>query len=279
MTDDPWAALAGSFLGGAYASAKGYVRTVVLDRQLRDHLRPPPGAILDVGGGAGHQSFPLAERGYDVTLLDSSPAMLAQAAQHQAALAPGPRGRVRLLAGEAESAQQAVAGQLFDAVVCHGVLGYLDSPDAVVSQLCQCAAPGGLVSIMTANARAMAVRPALERRFADALAAFDSRREVGVLGVPQRADTVEELSDLLDRGGVDPVAWYGVWLFADWLEFSGVPVDPGDPDALAALAAVEYEASHRDPYRQMSRVFHLIGVKRGGGSAAQPSSPWRRHQA
>ena len=44
-----------------------------------------------------------------------------------------------------------------------------------------------------------AVRPALERRWDDALAAFDARTEIGVLGVPGRADTVEELSELMRR--------------------------------------------------------------------------------
>jgi len=58
----------------------------------------------------------------------------------------------------------------------------------------RCAAPGDVVSIMAANAKAMAVRPALERRWDDALAAFGARGEIGVLGVPTRADPVEELS-------------------------------------------------------------------------------------
>ncbi|MGH9047569.1 MAG: SAM-dependent methyltransferase, partial [Acidimicrobiales bacterium] len=30
---------------------------------------------------------------------------------------------------------------------------------------------------------------------------------------------------------------------------------------VAATAAVELEASRRDPYRQLSRVFHLVGRK------------------
>ena len=59
-----------------------------------------------------------------------------------------------------------------------------------------------LVSIMTGNAKAMAVRPALERRWDDALAAFDVRTGIGVLGVPGRADTVEELSELIRSCGV-----------------------------------------------------------------------------
>src|SRR3954470_15454717 len=64
------------FADEAYASVKGYVRTYVLHQQLLEHLSAPPAPVLDVGGGAGHQSFPLAEVGYDVTLLDPSPAML-----------------------------------------------------------------------------------------------------------------------------------------------------------------------------------------------------------
>jgi len=131
----------------------------------------------------------------------------------------------------------------------------------LVDQLCRCVAAGGIVSIMTANAKAMAVRPALERRWDDALAAFDTDREIGVLGVPGRADTVEHLNELLQHRGVEPVCWYGVWLFVDWLEFSGAELDPGNAQQVAATAAVELEASRRDPYRQLSRVFHLVGRK------------------
>jgi hypothetical protein len=108
----------------------------------------------------------------------------------------------------------------------------------------------------------MAVRPALERRWDDALAAFDSRAEIGVLGLPGQAHTVEELSELMRTRDVEPEHWYGVWLFVDWLEFSGVELDPTDSEQVRATAAVELEASRRDPYRQLSRVFHLLGRKR-----------------
>ena len=81
----------------------------------------------------------------------------------------------------------------------------------------------------------------------------------GVLGVPGRADRVGELSALLRSRGVEPLRWYGVWLFVDWLEFGGAELDPSDTAAAAKIAAVELEASRRDPYRQLSRVFHLLG--------------------
>jgi hypothetical protein len=98
----------------------------------------------------------------------------------------------------------------------------------------------------------------MERRWEDALAAFDARTEIGVLAVPTRADTVEEIGELLRSRSVQPVRWYGVWLFVDWLELSGAQLDPGD---WQQVAAVELEAGRRDPYRQLSRIFHLVGRK------------------
>jgi ubiquinone/menaquinone biosynthesis C-methylase UbiE len=249
VDDDTWAGLADLFADEAYASVKGRVRTYVLHQHLLEHLPEPPAAVLDVGGGAGHQSFPLARAGYGVTLLDPSSAMLDKARERLQLLPDEIRRRVRFVQADGEHAVEAVDGRRFAAVLCHGVLGYLDQPEPMVDQLCRCAAPGGVVSIMSGNAETMA--------------AFDATREVGVLGVPTRADRVEHLSELMQSRGVEPVRWYGVWLFTDWLEFSGVELDVTDSTQLAAMAAVELEASRRDPYRRLSRPFHLVGRKAG----------------
>ena len=163
-----------NFADEAYASVKGYVRTYVMHRQLLEHLPAPPAPVLDVGGGAGHQSFPLAQAGYDVTVLDPSPAMLEKAQQRLLRLPAEAQRRVTLLQADGEDADEAVDGRRFAAVLCHGVLGYLERPEPLVTQLCRCAGADGVVSIMTGNAKAMAVRPALERRWDDALAAFDA---------------------------------------------------------------------------------------------------------
>jgi len=258
MAEDTWAALADQFADGAYASVKGRVRTYVMHRQLLEHLPAPPATVLDVGGGAGHQSFPLARAGYDVTLLDPSAAMLDKARQRLRQLPDAVGDRVTLVAADGADAAEAVGGRRFDAVLCHGVLGYLERPERVLDQLCRCAAPGGLVSIMAGNADAAAVRPAMERRWEDALAAFDARAEIGVLGLPTRADTVAELSESVRSRGVEPLRWYGVWLFVDWLDLSGAELDPAETER---VAAVELEAGRRDPYRRLSRIFHLVGRK------------------
>jgi S-adenosylmethionine-dependent methyltransferase len=209
VVEDTWADLADKFADEAYASVKGFVRTHVMHQQLLEHLPAPPASVLDVGGGAGHQSFPLARAGYEVTLLDPSPAMLDKARARLRRLPADAGQRVTFVEADGENADEAVNGRRFAAVLCHGVLGYLDQPAPLVDQLCRCAAAGGVVSIMTGNADAAAVRPALERRWEDALASFDARTEIGVLGVPGRTDTVEELSALLRNRGVEPLRWYG----------------------------------------------------------------------
>lgn len=256
---DPWSLLADPFVEGADATVKGRVRTQVIHEQLLAHLPAPPATILDVGGGAGHQSRPLARIGYEVTILDSSPAMLERAEQRLANEANAVRRRVTLIEGCGEEASVRCGGRAFDVVLCHGVVMYLADPAPLVASISACAAPGGVVSLVALNAATMAVRPALERRWADALAGFDARHERGVLGVDTRADTVEGLSGLLSGAGVAPEAWYGVWLFSDLAELAGSPLSSED---LEGVAAVERLAASRDPYRQLSRLFHLLGRRR-----------------
>lgn len=255
MDGDRWAGLADRFVDGAYATVKGRVRTFVLHSHLLDNLPDAPARVLDVGGGAGHQSFPLARAGYQVTVLDSSPAMLARAEQRRAAEPPEVRERVRLVHGRGEDAPGILDGEQFAAVLCHGVLMYVADPGPLIASLCACVEDKGIVSIMALNADTLAVRPALEHRWGDALAAFEAREERGVLGVDTRADTVEELAERLRTHGVVTIAWYGVWLFTDWMDLEATGED------ITAIAEVELEASRRDPYRRLSRVFHLLGRK------------------
>lgn len=258
MSEDAWAALADPFVEGTYATVKGRIRTFVLHQQLLAHLPEPPATVLDVGGGAAHQSLPLARLGYRVTVLDSSAAMLAKAEQRLSDEPTEVRNRVRLIEGAGENAPEATAGERFAAVLCHGVLMYLPQPEPMVRALCRCVAPGGIVSIMALNASTLAVRPALDGQWNAALAAFGATRETGVLGTDTRGDTVDQLSELLGIGEAPAEAWYGVWLFSDWLD---LPVATTD---VAAVAEVELEASRRDPYRQVSRVFHVVGRRAPG---------------
>ena len=136
--DDCWEELADAFTEGAYATVKGRVRTYVLHEQLLRHMPAPPATVLDVGGGAAHQSLPLARLGYEVTLVDPSAAMLAKATQRLATDPEQVQRRVRLIRAEGQNAPEAVDSQTFNAVLCHGVLMYLAQPDPMVDSLCRC---------------------------------------------------------------------------------------------------------------------------------------------
>ena len=119
---------------------------------------------------------------------------------------------------------------------------------------------GALVSIVAKNVNVMAMRPALAGDWMTALETFDAGHQINGLGVSTRGDRVEELSRMLQTRHVDPIAWYGVRLFTDGWAPDRSPTDPED-----LVLAVELEASRRDPYRQLSRLFHLLGRRRAFG--------------
>jgi S-adenosylmethionine-dependent methyltransferase len=252
--DDTWAPLVERFIDGHYGTLRGRVRTYVIASHLREHLAPPPASLVDVGGGAGSQSIPLARAGYDVTIVDPSEAMLARARASLAAEPAEVAGRVRLVRASAQEARGALGGRRFAGVLCHGVIMYVDEPRPFVAALADLAEPGGTVSLVAKNATNLATRPALEGNWAAALAAFDTDRQVNGLGLQTRGDTVEGLTATLADHGVDRVAWYGVRLFTD--SWTPAHLAAGAEDQ---VFAVELQASRRDPYRLLSRLFHLVG--------------------
>jgi S-adenosylmethionine-dependent methyltransferase len=252
---DAWAAHIPTFIDGHYGSLRGQVRTHVVDAHLREQLPPAPAPVVDVGGGAGVQSLPLARRGHVLTIVDPSAGMLERAAAAVAREPADVADRVELVHASGTEAVDVLGAERFAGVLCHGVISYLPDPGPLLVALCALARPGGLVSILAKNAATMAVRPAYEGRWRDALAAFDADSEVNSLGLHTRGDTVEDLAGRLARHGVGDISWYGVRLFVEaWPHDRGV-----GPDEVDDVLAVELEASRRDPYRRLSRLFHLVG--------------------
>lgn len=251
---DPYASLARAFLDH-YELLRGRVRYELAARQLDRHLVPPPAKIIDVGGGAGHQALRLAERGYQVVLADPSEEMLRRAAERLEALAPAVRDRVELVHADAHHCLELYPPGGFDAVLCHGVVMYLPSTEPVVEVLSSLARPSGVVSLIAKNGEALAMRAALEHRYADAIELFDANADLGRVGVVTRGDSLVSLTGMFDKHGLRLIAWYGIRVFTDHL--GDEPA--GEDNGLAVEA--EWRAGQTDPYRQVARLLHLVGQR------------------
>lgn len=243
------------------------VRQELVTRQLARHLPPGhPAAVLDVGCGQGTQVIALARAGHRVTGLDSSAVLLSDLDGALALEAPDVRERVTLVRGDAAHLADLLPARAFDAVLCHGVLMYLDDPAALLAALAGAATPGGLLSLLVRNGDALAMRPGLAGDWATALRAFDDMSYGNRIGVAARADRLAALTESLARSGLVVQAWYGVRVFTD-LAGSDAPVP--DPAELSALLECEMRAGSTDPYRHVAALLHIIA----SSASQQPSRP------
>lgn len=251
-----------SLLAGQYNDLDGclgqVVRRALISRALELHLPSPPARILDIGGGAGQQSIPLARAGYEVTILDSSSEMLAEAERRLSLEDTETRRGMRLVEGLGEQALEALGASVFDAALCHGVLMYLDSPDEMVRALAAVVRPGGIVSALAKNAEALAMRPGLRGDYREALAVLGADLAAGGLGVVTRGDTVAKLSGTFEEAGLAVEQWYGVRVFTDHLG----DTEPGED--VQGILELEWEAGRRDPYRSVARLIHVVGRRQAG---------------
>ncbi|HZX40100.1 MAG TPA: methyltransferase domain-containing protein [Streptomyces sp.] len=239
------------------------VRQELVARQLDEQIaaRYPVGQrlrILDVGMGQGTQALRLARAGHTVTGLESDCDMLKAARESLATEPAGIRERVRLIEGDGRDTGVHFLPGSFDVVLCHGVLMYVQEPDAMLAGLARMLAPGGLLSLLVRNGDALAMRPGLAGDWPGALTAFDSDTYTNRLGLVVRADRLDALTATLAGIAAPLHAWYGVRVFTD-----NVPDEAELPaaDELERLLAAEDRAGRTDPYRRVAALLHLCGVR------------------
>ncbi|MET7621663.1 methyltransferase domain-containing protein [Streptomyces sp. NPDC005408] len=255
---------------------RNIVRQELVARQLDEQIaaRYPVGQrlrILDVGMGQGTQALRLARAGHTVTGLESDAEMLKAARESLVTEPAGIRERVRLIEGDGRDTGVHFLPGSFDVVLCHGVLMYVQEPDAMLAGLARMLAPGGLLSLLVRNGDALAMRPGLAGDWPGALNAFDSDTYTNRLGLSVRADRLEALTATLAGIAAPLHAWYGVRVFTDWgsgdfppgrHSTDNVPNDAELPAAeLDRLLAAEDRAGRTEPYRRVAALLHLCGVR------------------
>jgi S-adenosylmethionine-dependent methyltransferase len=198
----------------------GRLRLELSWRNLEPHLpcpgTPPPGA-LDLGAGTGEMALRLAAAGWSVTLVDGSRRMLGGPPSSRrrggsARIAPRARPRRGGLA-------DALGTSAYDLVVCHDVLEYVASPEALLRVARSILAPAGLVSLVVRNRPGEVMKRLL--RGADPEAALrllaDHRVREDLYGLDLRLFDLGEVRRLLGAAGLEVVAEHGVRVVADHL--------------------------------------------------------------
>jgi ubiquinone/menaquinone biosynthesis C-methylase UbiE len=113
-----------------------------------DSLAHAPGShALEVGCGAGFLAVALAQRGFRVTAVDSSTAMVALARRHAAA-----SGTADLLSPDVGDVHALhFADESFDLVIALGVLAWLEQPERALREMARVTRPGGHIIFTAAN--------------------------------------------------------------------------------------------------------------------------------
>ena len=202
---------------------EGRLRTDLAFAGLREFL-PVPSSIrplraLDIGGGTGAAAVRLAGLGAEVTLLDSSAAMLEMA--KLTASEAGFTGDIILRCGDAAEAGELFPGDSFDVVLCHNVLEYVDDPDAVIAgaaRLLRRDSPS-LISILVRNRAGEVLKAAIQ---AGDLVSAERALTAGCVveslyGGQVRLFTPDHFQTTFEEASLDVIARRGVRVLADYL--------------------------------------------------------------
>ncbi|GGT22981.1 methyltransferase [Streptomyces purpureus] len=245
--------------------SRASLRTAVVWDVLQDALERRAKAsgkavldVLDTGGGSGKFAVPVARLGHQVTVVDPSPNALF-ALERRAAEA-GVADRVRGVQGDIHGLFDVVDRGGFDAVLCHGVLEYVDDPAEGVRNAVAALRPAGALSLLAAGLGGAVLARALAGHFTEARQALtdpDGRWGAGD-PVPRRF-TAEQLAALADEAGLDVGSVHGVRVFADLVP--GVLVDT-EPGAVEALLKLEEAAAELPAFHAVATQLHVLGEKR-----------------
>ncbi|GGV61940.1 MULTISPECIES: methyltransferase [Streptomyces] len=247
------------------------LRTAVVWEVLQDALDRKAKAtgresldVLDTGGGSGRFAVPVARLGHRVTVVDPSPNALF-ALERRAAEA-GLADRVHGVQGDAHGLFDVIERGGFDAVLCHGVLEYVDDPAEGLRNAVAALRPEGVLSLLAAGLGGAVLARALAGRFTEARHALEDAEGRWGEGDPvPRRFTAEQLTGLAEGAGLTVRAVHGVRVFADLVP--GVLVDT-EPGALDALLKLEAAAAELPAFHSVATQIHVLGETAGGTADA-----------
>lgn len=241
----------------------GRLRFAIVRHTLAPHvaaLGAGPLRVLDVGGGDGRDSLPLAEAGHDVVVVDTAPAMLAEARRRAADA--GVPDRVRVVCAGLDDLPGAdlpgadLPGDGFDLVLCHFLLHYRPEPAEDVARLASLLRPGGRLSVIAPNPDGLVLQRLVRGGPGAALEEL-AREDWHTVTFDEAGHklTHEAAASALEAAGLEVVGRYGGRCANDLLTDDEAK---HDPDYYAALERLELTLCDREPFWRLGTFWQLV---------------------
>jgi S-adenosylmethionine-dependent methyltransferase len=235
-----------------YGTLKGQLRLKMLDIDLTHILQSPhPLTVLDAGGGMGQFSSALLAQGHDITMTDISEEMLNEARLIFQEVAPNKH--AHFLCAPLQSLPSKL-NQTYDLVLNHAVLEWLAAPFLAVETLNQLTIPGGHLSLMFYNRRAIVWRNLMNGSWQRAH--NDSFHHHKNHLMPENP---LEPTDVLNKAqslGLELISWRGIRCVHDHM-----PKLLRKNKTLDEFIEVESSLGLQSPYRDLGPYVHMVFKK------------------
>jgi len=222
--------------------------------QVKSSLR-----ALDLGCGTGANGLQLARLGFQVTLMDSSPAMLdiAKRAAHEAGIVE----KIETKHGDADQLANLFHAGTFDVILCHNVLEFVDDPDAVLRGSARALRnSSAILSVLVRNRAGEVLKAAI---LAGDLAAAEHNLTAqwgneALYGGKVRLFTPETTRAMLKAASLAAIAERGVRVMSDYLS---PRVSLGAE--YERVFALERELGSRPDFSAVARYTHYLARRAG----------------
>lgn len=242
---------------------EGRLRLDLPFANLREFLPMPseqsPLCALDLGCGTGANGLRLARLGFQVTLLDSSPAMLdiAKRAAQESQIAE----KIEAKHGDADQLVNLFQVGTFDVILCHNVLEFVENPGAVLYAAARALRnASAMLSVLVRNRAGEVLKSAI---VSGDLAAVDHNLtdewgSEALYGGKVRLFTPDTTRAMLKEASLEVVAERGVRVLSDYLS---------PRVSLSAeyerIFALERKLGRRPDFAAVARYTHYLARRKG----------------
>jgi S-adenosylmethionine-dependent methyltransferase len=242
---------------------EGKLRLDLAFANLQDFLprATRPLHALDLGCGTGAIAVRLAQLGLRVTLLDASAPMLDLA--KRAAQEGGVTEKITLNRGDVTQFENLFQPELFDVILCHNVLEYIDDPCAVLRSAARALRdPSSIISILVRNRAGEVLKAAIQE---GDLAATEHNLTAewgheSLYGGKVRLFSAEGLQAMLLESSLVVTAERGVRVLSDYL-----PPRVSRGDEYGRILELERKLGARREFAAVARYTHCLAQRAASG--------------